>query len=579
MEQSNQEFSLRNYFFPFTTLKAVIWLVIIGLLVYFTMLFNGFVWDDLVFIINNPELHTVNVIVAFGKNFFNNSGYYRPLPELYFSLLYAFFSTHAFFYHGAQLALHILCTVLLFFSFKKFFANYLSFILSLLFLVHPINVESVSYIAASQSELLFIFGMCALLLAMYKGTSWKNALLISFLLLLSLLTKETGVVFLFVLFLYTFLFKRKKAYIVAGLLVGIGGLYALLRFGFGHVFFDKMGYAPISQLSLSERIVTIPAVIFYYTKTVFFPAKLAIDQQWVVTQLTVSSFYVPLFVDILLGTSIIGLGVYLYRKRLPSFKPYILFLCFFLVSFIMILQIFPLDMTVADRWFYVPFIGILGMLGVGLQQIKNASVKHTVYLLLSISILLFSLRTIVRNSDWYNLMTLYKHDAAIEDSFDNENNLGVVLAQDGDAKAALPHFLKANKTYPTEFSLRNTGMTYLSLNQNEAAREYLEDAMRAKSYVLPPHKHQTVTYDAYARYYLITKDYLNAQKMVQDGITDYPDAYTLWYLKAITEYLLGDREKALKAAEKAYTLYKSNETYSLYTALKNNLPLPVTISN
>jgi hypothetical protein len=576
MYSSEEEFSLKTFIFPFTTRKAITWIIVIGCSVFFTMLFNGFVWDDLVFILNNPELHTVSLLTAFGQNYFNNSGYYRPLPELYFSILYTLFGQHAFFYHLTQLFLHIICTILLFFLYRKFFQKSVAFILALIFLVHPINVESVSYIAASQSELVFLFGVGALVLVQYKKYSLLDVFLVSCLLLFSLLTKE---IFILLLFLYKFLFNREKITEYSLGLLSILGIYAWLRFGVAHVFFEKMGYAPISQLSFGDRLRTVPAIIFYYIKTVLFPWKLAIDQQWVVTTMTVQSFYLPLiFAGFFLG-GITWFGIYLYKRERKRFKEYVFFLFLFICSMSILLQFFPLDMTVADRWFYVPCIGLLGLVGLLVQQCTSSVTKQKIYVIAAVIILLFSLRTVVRNSDWYSLLTLYRHDTAIEDSFDNENNYAVVLVQLGDINGALPHLLKANKIYPTEFSLRNTGMAYLGLHDEQNAKVYLEKALKTKSFVLPPHKHQTATYDSYARYYLITKDYTNAERIVEEGVKDYPDAYTLWYIKAIATYLIGDKKAALTAAEKAYSLYNSEETRSLYTALKNNLPFPVQISN
>src|SRR4051812_3106647 len=97
-----------------TNRKAIYFFILIALLVFGNMLFNGFVWDDLPFIISNPDLHTFNIARLFGENSFNSSGYYRPLPAVYFSVLYTFFTTHAFFYHFFQLSLHSLAVYLLF---------------------------------------------------------------------------------------------------------------------------------------------------------------------------------------------------------------------------------------------------------------------------------------------------------------------------------------------------------------------------------------------------------------------------------------------------------------------------------
>src|SRR5579872_741315 len=150
-----EEFSFKKLFIPLTTLKAVHWIIFIGLIVYANMLFNPGVWDDNEYILNQPLLQTFNISAIFGSNFFNNAGQYRPLTVLYYSVLYPLFGSNLFFYHVLQLTIHITNSALLFVLFKKFFGNKLSFFLSVIFLIHPMQIESVSYISSTDSTLFF----------------------------------------------------------------------------------------------------------------------------------------------------------------------------------------------------------------------------------------------------------------------------------------------------------------------------------------------------------------------------------------------------------------------------------------
>src|SRR3989339_4373 len=141
MTKQENDFSFTDLFWPLTNKKVVGILIAVGFIVHYHVLFNGFVWDDLTYIIGNPELKNFNLVTLVGPNMFNSSGYFRPLPAVYFSLLHHLFGNTAFFYHFFQLSLHIVCTSLLYFIFQKFFSRGLSLFLALVFLVHPINVE------------------------------------------------------------------------------------------------------------------------------------------------------------------------------------------------------------------------------------------------------------------------------------------------------------------------------------------------------------------------------------------------------------------------------------------------------
>jgi protein O-mannosyl-transferase len=148
--------NINSPFIPLTTTKAIAIIVIIRIIVYANMLFNGFVWDDLPFIIENPEVHQLNLPALLGQNMFNSGPFYRPLPAIYFATVYSLFGANAFIFHILQLFLHLVGTCLLFIFFSRFFTHGISFFLALIFLVHPINVESVAHIGSTQSQLYFI---------------------------------------------------------------------------------------------------------------------------------------------------------------------------------------------------------------------------------------------------------------------------------------------------------------------------------------------------------------------------------------------------------------------------------------
>lgn len=287
MHNSHQnDFTFYDLFIPLTSKKIVIFIIIIGFVVYFNALFNTFVWDDLTYVVFNPDIHSIHLISSFKENSFNKIGQYRPITAIYFSLLYFLFTITPFFYHIAQVSMHIINALVIFFIFNKFFGRNLAFFLSLIFLVHPIQVESVSFIGASDNTLFFFFGALALLLANKKITNFKNYFIISLLLLLSLLSKETGFGFLCLTLLWVLLYNTKKIipFITLGLITVI--TYCTIRFLVGGVYFDNSALkwiVPIANLSLSVRVINIPQIILHYLVTFIFPLKLAIDQQWVIT--------------------------------------------------------------------------------------------------------------------------------------------------------------------------------------------------------------------------------------------------------------------------------------------------------
>src|SRR6266566_3309867 len=170
-EEQEISFTFKQFFVPLTTKKAIIIIAVIGFIVFSNSLFNGFVWDDVDYILNNPQVHQLSLPDIFDSNIFNTGLFYRPLQAMFFTSMYLLFGHQAFFYHLVQLTLHIIDTCLLFMFFCLFFTEGISLFLALVFLVHPINVESVAWISASVNEVCFFFGITALLLVHKQSLS------------------------------------------------------------------------------------------------------------------------------------------------------------------------------------------------------------------------------------------------------------------------------------------------------------------------------------------------------------------------------------------------------------------------
>lgn len=565
------EFPLKKHFMPLTTAKVIRLIIIAGIIIFSNALFNSFVWDDLGFIVNNPEIHSFDLTKIFGYSYFNADSFYRPIPALYFSLLYAIFKANPFFYHLAQIALHILNASLLYLVFQHFFRKAcISLFLSLFFLAHPIQVESVSFIGAAGSPLFFLFGTLALLLSFQDTISRKRLLLISILLMLSFLTKEAGLLFLGIILSYRLLFKRIniKSFFLAGGLAIL--LYALLRFGLGGVYYEKYVAVPIAQLSFQERLINIPAVIFYYIKTFFFPVQLAHSQQWTIEHVSTDNFYLPLLIITLVFILIFSIGLYLIKYRKDS-KVYFFFLIWFLAGLLLITQLIPLTMTVADRWFYFPIVGILGIIGSAVNNnFKNIKINPSVPISFCIVILIIlSFRTMVRNTNWKDNLTLYSHDIKIYTYAGTENDLGLEYARLSQYDKAITHYHNAIKTVQCEDLFFNLGLAYENIGDKQNAEKYLYKAIQAKPCKLADKKHNLDTYKHLGIILMESHSFNEARKYLINGLIEYPESSHLWGMLAVSEYKLHNQKEAVAAAQRAKELLPNEANNYIYTQIVN----------
>lgn len=560
-------------------------LIFIGLIVFFNSLFNGFVWDDEEQVLNNTLIHSFgNFFQFFNSSTFNTGGtgslgglYYKPLMTAFFSLMYTIFGPNPFFFHLFQVTLHIINSIFVFLIFGLLFKNtnknLSAFILALLFLIHPINTEAVVYISDLQDILFFFFGIIAFWRVInYKLCSVREYLILFILLLFSLLSKETGVLFLCVISLYILLFLRKKLWPYIITVFFSVGVYSILRFLVAGIFFNKHGLSPITTMPFTERLISVPKLTLFYLKTFIYPVDLAINQHWVVKNFSVNEFYLPLIISSAVLGILIIIGVYFYIKKNQFSTLYIFFLLWFLGGLIMHVHIiFPLDLTVSDRWFYFPMIGLLGMIGIIIQQIKIKKkwLKKILIVCLIILIAVFSLRTIIRNTNWKDGLTLYSNDINIsKDAFDLENNLGVELYRAGKFDEAEIHFANSVKLAPGWWTnWNNLGAMLERKNDLTGAKKYYQKAVDNGQYYL--------AYENLAKIYLRTESPENTITFTEKSLIILPNNSTLWFVLAVSEYKLGNKDKALIAAKNAYLLNQNQQNSYIYSRLSQNLPLDI----
>jgi hypothetical protein len=577
--ENEDDFSFKKLLVPLTNTKAITWIVVIGFVVFFNSLFNGFVWDDLN-IVYNPQIFTSNLFNILGNNVVNTGTFYRPFFMLYIITLHNIFSTNVFFYHFLQISVHIVNACLLFYFFTKFINKNLAYSLSLIFLIHPIQTESVVWISATLVPLSFVFGIEAVILSLGKKLNFQKYLLLFLLLLLSVFTRETGFIF-FILIFYLQIFYKKtdiKKILVVETFVALVYLYC--RFILAKVFFDYNFFSPFKGLSFVEKLTNTPAVIFYYIKTVIFPYSLSIDQLWTVKSINFFNFYLPLLVIIFLFCCILMLAIRLKNKRKENVNIYNFFLIWFVLGFLTLLPFMPLDLTVADRYFYFPFAGLLGLVGVVVNEvhIKNPVTKKILISVVALVIVSLSIRTLIRNEDWKTNFTLVNHDIHVEDNFDMEDMYGTLLAVDNNNyRLALQHFLKSVKLFPYESNLKNVGSTYLNLGQKKEALKYFYIALQAKNFS-NTNTHNQITYEALSTLLFQMNDYHETARISALGIKDHPDDLQLYILLSLSEYKLNDQYRALDVALRAYQLFPNAQTRYLYTQIKNGQTVMFNIS-
>jgi protein O-mannosyl-transferase len=563
-EEEEEDFSFKGLFIPLTTVKAISIVILFGLVVFSNMLFNGFVGDDTGQIISNKSIQSISNIPELFQNKLQArevSNYYRPIPYVFYTLIYSISNTNTFLYHLTQLSIHIANTILLFLILRKFMKIEISFFLSLLFLIHPINQETVAYIANLQDVLFVFFGLFAYYLLQSKQKNLKHIIAANIFLLLSLFSKESGILFIIITVLYVFMFKKHNIKLHGIFAFSVFAIYMMVRL-MSFIPFRNIELVPIMTLSFWERVIHIPAIIFYYIKTFFYPKDLAIVHSWVISKIDSYNFFIPLLIDIIFFISLILLCFFLYRKK--NGRAGIFFFVWFILGLIIHVQLVPLDMTVADHYFYFPFIGLIAIFGLVVNKIKSAFISLFIIILLALS-----LRTIVRNTNWINQPTLISHDIkVVKDDYLMELLYSTALLQNQNYNEALPHIEKAISLYPQSWiAWSSLGVTHMGLGDYTKARQALEHSISLGKY-----------YGAYENMALLLLNHdspENAIKFIKHANETYPNSEKLWYYRIIASYKLKDAEDAKYAARQYFLLKQDQESYNIYLHLQQGLPINI----
>lgn len=525
--------SINKFLNSLTDSKIILIIVFLGFVVFANGLFNGFVADDLPLIVMNPKSHSIVNLSDFfrGSIYFDSSDaplqglYYKPLLLTTISLSNTIFGVHALPLHVLQISIHILNSALVFYLFKHFFDKRLAIFLSMIFLVHPINSESVFYIAAIQENLFFSFGISALLILVYKMRGYYLTVLAPFLLLLSLLSKETGGLFFIMIITYILLFEKTEK--VKKLIIYVVPIliYLLMRFMAVGVLTAHSQASPIAYSSFTERMLNVPSLISFYLIKFIYPKDLVMSYTEVIKYINLYNFYAPLILIILFISVFLCLGIYFWIKKPNKKYIYLFFSLWIIFGILLHIQIIPLDMSASERWMYFPIVGFLGLIGlVGSSvKIKSDIVKKGIFVFAIFILILLSIRTFYRSFDWRDNYTLAKHDLRINpNDYLLNGNLGYELYQRGDRLGAQTHLEKSVKIYPKAINNYNNLCTVyftngIDNNNNDLKEKGISCYIdMSKSFDSP------YIYTRLIKILLIEEDKQRAIEYLNEGLIRYP---------------------------------------------------------
>jgi len=378
----------------FSTRGAFVISFLLVALCYVNSLPNDFVFDDGPIVSSNPVIRTISPIQFLKSPYWTKqqyAGIYRPFVVFSLSVDYAIWKRWAPGFRLTNLAVHAINGVLVFSLYQSIAgAGIVPLIAMIIYLVHPVHTEAVTTIVGRSELFAACFLLAAWLLFRQGRTGW--AALAFF---LALLSKENAIVLPAVLLLTS---PRGRRWIRLLPMIFVALAYLALRYsvlgGLGiPVSAQYMG----GRLTYFERLLTSGRVFIQYLILTFYPLHLAGDYDY-------NAIPIANFVDwdAWLGLVLIAATVvtaYFYRHRNWAVS---LGLSFALIAFIPASNwIMPISILMAERFLYLPMIGLALVGATALSQLEDRRLRRLVGIgALSTAIVLCNSHDYIRRDDF-----------------------------------------------------------------------------------------------------------------------------------------------------------------------------------
>jgi len=458
-------------------------------------------FDDRLNITGNPHVRSglsiQNVKWAFTFTQKGDRHYWHPLTSISHMLDCHFFGLNPLGHHLSNISLHIINTLLLYILFFKMTTTrWKSALIAALFALHPLNVESVIWVAERKNVLSTLFWFLTMLA--YTGFAKERTilryLLVFICMLFGLLCKPILVTLPFVLLLLDFWpLKRINFHFLKS---GTINPYPSIN-QFVILFIEKLPlfalstfWVYLSSLSMGRLGVIIPseavpmnlrlanALVSYvkYLWKMIWPFNLSIFYPFPSKMLPLWQLSGAIFFIILITLT----SIWVIRKK-PWLTVGWLWYLGTLFPVIGLVQngLWP---EMADRWTYVPLIGIFIMIIWEIPDLHRGwSTRKTLHIAITTCFLfLFICLSTIQVTYWRNNRTLYEH--AINVTTDNAvayNNLGSALTKNGKIDAGIESFRKAIEIFP-KFKQANYNLgRVLAAGQKKAeAKYFLKKALK-----------------------------------------------------------------------------------------------------
>jgi tetratricopeptide (TPR) repeat protein len=397
-------------------------LTILIFLTFCNSLSNGFVFDDVSMIRNNPAIRDIKYVRLFFKRPFFSVGqpvagpvvydYYRPLVLVSYLADYHIWKLNASGYHLSNILMQSAAGLLCFALVSRLGLGPTgSFLAAAIFSVHPALADEVAGVSGRSDPLLAIFYLSSIYCYVSFRRNGKTTLLLSSYLALmaALLTKENAIAVPLILSAYELILpggtpdlRRKPALLAPLFLITLG--YFLWR-----AQVVPTSFAPPETSELAQRIAAAGRFGGSCLLMMVFPVGIGFETFTPLAQtLTVGAFVPALVFLAILAAAILA------RKKAPHISFFAIWFLAGLSPFAYLFLFHPEpEFFTPPHFLYFPSVGLAAIWGMSLTAAtrwmtdKSAWQRKAALALPALILLLFCAHTIRRNTVWRDDLTFF----------------------------------------------------------------------------------------------------------------------------------------------------------------------------
>jgi len=461
-------------------------LVALVLAAYWPAMRGGFIWDDKGLVSESPLVHAEDGLRRFWTT--AEAPDYWPMTSTTFWLEWRLWGADPTGYHVTNVVLHVAEALLVWLLLARLGAGG-AFLAALVFAVHPVNVESVAWIAQRKNLVALLFLLPSVLLYLESderdragaaGRARRGYWLSLALFALAMLGKGSvatlpGILLLLVWWRHGSLGRRDLARVAPFAVVAF--VLVLVN-----VWFQTRGTGPLRDASLVERALGAGAVVWFYLSKALVPVGLSfVYPQWSISASRLV-WWLPLA-----AAGVVTVA--LWRGRRGPARSLFVAWCFFVVSLVPVMGLtdvyFMKYSLVADHYQHVAILGVIVPLAAGWSAWRRRLAppfRPAALAVAAIAVAGLTWLSARQSATYRDEETLWRAAIATNpDAWLAHYNLAVGLREAGRAREAGEHLERALRVRPDYAEAHNNLALLLSAEGRDAeAMGHAETAVRLR---------------------------------------------------------------------------------------------------